>query len=94
MALCRLVLLNVIDENLQTTIDASVIQVEAESSNLERLSSTFMLSGTDSRIESLQELIVSMSFDLRFRRSRGDLNAQGHRLLRRVGLFVLNTLCD
>ena len=43
MALRRLILLNVVDENFETAINASVIQVETESADLERLPSTFML---------------------------------------------------
>ena len=68
MALCPLVLLHTVQENFQTSVDAAVVHVEAEPPNLQRFPAAFVLTGVNSGIEGLQDLIVAaeQSFVERF----------------------------
>src|SRR5262245_20204476 len=54
MTLRSLVLLHIVDEDFQTAVNASVVQVETKPSDLERLAATFMLAGIDPGIERFQ----------------------------------------
>src|SRR5437879_6365853 len=59
MSLGSLILLDVIQEHLQPTFYAAVIEIEAEATDLERLPVAFMLPGIDAGIKLLQHLIVT-----------------------------------
>jgi hypothetical protein len=56
--LCTLVLLDTIHEDLQSAVRAAVVQIEAESSDLERFSAAFVLPRINAAIEGFEELIV------------------------------------
>src|SRR5437879_1956024 len=59
MALRSLILLNVVHQDLETAVHASVIQIEAEPADLERFAAAFLLPGVDAGIEHMKELIVA-----------------------------------
>ena len=59
MALCGLILLNVVDQHLQPAADAAVVQVESEAPDLNRLAAAFVLANVDAGIELMEDLIVS-----------------------------------
>jgi hypothetical protein len=58
MPLSGLVLLDVIDQDFQTSVHATVVQVESKASNLQRLAPALVLASTDSRSQSVEDLIV------------------------------------
>src|SRR5262245_17057041 len=59
VTLCGLVLLNVIDQDFQTAVYSTVIEVEAKPPDLERLPSSFVLSRVDPGIQRFQQLIIT-----------------------------------
>ena len=59
MSLGGLVLLDIINENFQATVDAAVIKVVTKAANLERLTATLMLTCVDACIQSFNQLIVA-----------------------------------
>ncbi len=59
VALRALVLLYAVHHDLESTVDAAVIQIEAEAADLERLAAAFMLTGIDSGVELLQHLVIA-----------------------------------
>jgi|SRR5262245_2667319 len=59
MALCALVLLDIINQDFETTIHASMVKIETEAPNLQRFSSAFMLAGVDAGGERIENLIVT-----------------------------------
>src|SRR5262249_26369116 len=59
VALRSLILLHVIDQNFQPTVDASVVEVESEAPNLDRFAAAFVLPGVDARVERVEDLIVT-----------------------------------
>src|SRR5262249_36629043 len=59
VSLGRLVLVDVVDEHLETARDAAVIQVEAEAPNLDRLATAFVLARADAGVERVEELVVA-----------------------------------
>ena len=59
MALCSLILLDVIDQNFEAAVDAAVVEVETEAADFERFSAPFMLAGIDAGVQLLEDLIVT-----------------------------------
>ena len=59
VGLRRLILRNVIDQNFEASVEAAVIEVEAESAKLKRLATTLVLPGVDAAIERFDQLIVA-----------------------------------
>lgn len=59
VALRSLVLLNIIDQHLQTAVYPAVIEIKAKSPNFQRLSAPFMLPGIYAGVQLLEDLIVS-----------------------------------
>ena len=58
MALARLVLRQVIHDNLQTTIDAAVVEIESKAANFKGLAAPLVLARVDTRVESFEKLVV------------------------------------
>src|SRR5208337_542515 len=54
-----LVLRNVIDEHLETAVQAAVVEVESKAANLKRLAAAFVLAGVDAAVERFEELVVA-----------------------------------
>ena len=59
MALRALVLLDVIEHDFKTTVDAAMIEIETEAADLERFAAPFVLARVDSGIELLEDLVVA-----------------------------------
>ena len=59
VSLGRLVLLYVVHQNFESAVHAAVIEVESEAPDLHRLAASFMLSGVDSGIEDVKDLVVA-----------------------------------
>ena len=59
MSLRSLILLNIINQNFHAAADSAVIGVKTETANFQRFSAAFVLSGVDSGIQSLNQLIVA-----------------------------------
>jgi hypothetical protein len=54
-----LILLDIVHQNFQSTTYAAVIEIEAETPDLERLSAAFMLARVDARVENMENLVVA-----------------------------------
>ena len=59
MSLSRLVLSDVIHQNLEAAIHATVVEVETEAPDLERFAATLVLSGIDAGAKHVQNLVVT-----------------------------------
>ena len=59
MPLRRLVLLNIVHQNLHPAAHATVIQIKPEAANLNRLSAAFMLARIYARVELVKYLVVA-----------------------------------
>ena len=60
VSLRALILLNIIDKDLEATIDSAVIEIETESSDLNRLTAAFVLACIDSRGKCVKDLVIAM----------------------------------
>ena len=59
MPLCRLVLLNIVNQHFQAAVYAAVVQIESKAPDLKRLSTALMLPGVDARPDLVEDLIVA-----------------------------------
>jgi hypothetical protein len=80
--------LHVIEEDLQSAVDPTVVEVETEASDFEGLAAALMLSGVDSGVQLLEDLIVA-----RKKRTIKDLHAS-HIDGGSMDFAVITTLCD
>ncbi|HYR42688.1 MAG TPA: hypothetical protein VER98_06680 [Terriglobia bacterium] len=55
MSLGTLILLDIVNQNLQTAVDSSMVEVETESANLQGLAATLMLSRIDPSVRSRRQ---------------------------------------
>ncbi|MFN7920009.1 MAG: hypothetical protein U0Q16_07930 [Bryobacteraceae bacterium] len=59
VALGRLVLLDVVDEDFEAAVDAAMVEVEAEAADFDGFSTAFVLSGVDAGVELMEDLVVA-----------------------------------
>ncbi len=59
VTLRTLILLDVVHQHFQSAVDAAVIQIKSEASDLQRFAAAFVLSGVDPRVQDVKNLIVA-----------------------------------